>query len=138
MAPTGEAAHNAGGTTVHHSLGVAVKGKMVAGLTEAKAKALKFALQNLVCLIVDERGLLSNEVIAKAEYNVRNTAYKGINENLPWGNIHIVILIGDDYQLPLVKVGACSAFAKDVKLKTEEDNVGKDIFLAMGQMVMVL
>ena len=38
MAPTGEAAYNAGGTTVHHGLGVSVNGDIASSLTNAKKR----------------------------------------------------------------------------------------------------
>ena len=138
MAPTGEAAFHAGGTTVHFGLGVAIKKGLAEGLTQAKRELLSKQNKDLVCLIFDERGLLSNEVVAKAEYNTSQTVYKGSNSNKFWGNVPIVIFIGDDYQLPSVSKGALCACAPNITFNTPEEHIGRSIFLNMGKKVLAL
>ena len=137
MAPTGEAAFNAGGTTCHHSLGIGVQKTIDSPIGTKKLKELISNLHNLVCLIVDERSLISSSLLARMEYNVRHAAYAGKNINQSWGGIPIIIIIGDDYQLPSIEKGAISIF--DIKEKfTAEENIGNNLFLELTTTTMKL
>jgi PIF1-like helicase len=137
MAPTGEAAFNAGGTTVHYAQGVKVGGDIKEGLPQELLRELIQRNRNLMCAVVDERGLLSCEVIGKMEHNVRHTVYRGINNNVPWGHLPIVIIIGDDYQLPSVQPGAFSVLSeKDAK--SDAERLGREVFLHLGKHVLSL
>ena len=42
----------------------------------------------------------------------RQAAFKGTNNKLKWGGLPMVILVGDDYQLPSIDEGAFYCFGK--------------------------
>jgi PIF1-like helicase len=137
MAPTGEAAYNAGGTTVHHSLQVSVKGDMATSLTSEKITQMIRNNKNLVLATFDERSLLACVLLGKSEYNLRHTVYKGINKDLEWGNVPGVILFGDDYQLTSVEPGCLSVFS-DAKPKSAAEAAGRETFRSLGKNVFFL
>ena len=47
--------------------------------------------------------MISSEVLGAAARNCKETAHGGVNHELSWGGIPIVILVGDDHQLPPVE-----------------------------------
>jgi len=57
-------------------------------------------------IIIDERSLLSQEVLGAAERNCRLCTHKGKNPDKPWGGVPIILMFGDDYQLPSVCRGS--------------------------------
>jgi hypothetical protein len=103
--PTGAAAFNAGGVTCHHCFKLPFASKESMNVSEKTVKMLRQNLNGLVCLIVDERSMVSSEVLAMMEYRARLGVNNGNNMNNSWGNIPIIILVGDDYQLPSVQSG---------------------------------
>ncbi len=52
------------------------------------------------------------------------TAHKGTNTNKEWGGIPIVILVGDDYQLPSIDPGAFYVNAKVSECNNTDNQVG--------------
>jgi hypothetical protein len=54
---------------------------------------------------------MSAELMGMMEHYARMTAHRGANSGKAWGGIPIVILVGDDYQLPSVDPGAFYANA---------------------------
>jgi len=50
--------------------------------------------------IVDERSMLTCDVVGAAERHTAQTAHGGSHDNEDWGGIPVVIFVGDDYQLP--------------------------------------
>ena len=79
-------------------------------MTAKTRERLKYELKHLVVLIIDEQSMVDSKSLRQTEKNIRETAYGGINEHLPWGNIPIIVLLGDDYQLPPVQNGAIHGF----------------------------
>jgi hypothetical protein len=78
-----------------------------------------------LCLIIDERSMLSSKVLAAAERNVRHSVYKGQNCGEIWGGVPVVLLFGDDYQLfPVTKEGAIQGYSKK-KLKVPQTPTAK-------------
>jgi hypothetical protein len=77
-APSGAAAYNVQGSTLHRLLGISVSRpeEKVAGTA---LENLQECLKHLLCLIIDERSMLSSKVLAAAERNVRHSVYKGQN-----------------------------------------------------------
>ena len=61
-------------------------------------------MRHTVAILIDERSMLSAEVLGAVERNVSMTCHGGNKYKLKWGGIPIVLLIGDDYQLPPVQV----------------------------------
>lgn len=105
-APTGVAAFNAGGETLHHAF------KITPGMdydphssSENDKKELATRMRNLLCMIIDERSLLDSKLLGTAEQKMRETAFDGNLSHLSWGNVPIIVLVGDDYQLPGVDEG---------------------------------
>ncbi len=67
-------------------------------ITGTALENLQERLKHLLCLILDERSILSSKVLAAAERNIRHSVYKGQNSGEIWGGIPVVLLFGDDYQ----------------------------------------
>ena len=57
-------------------------------------------------LIVDERSMLEAANLGVMQHYMKNCAHGGVKWDEPWGGIPIVILVGDDYQLPPIECGA--------------------------------
>ena len=103
--PTGSAAFNAGGETCHRLF--SIQGRL--NNSELSAQALKTLiakLEDTVALIVDERSMVSALLLGTMEAYCRQAAFKGTNNHLSWGGLPMVILVGDDYQLPPIDEGA--------------------------------
>ena len=102
MLATGAAAHNVLGKTVHSLFGVNPMrpNKAVAGKT---LKHLKRLMLRTLVLLIDERSMLSSVVLGAAEQNAALTAHGGVHQEDDWGGIPVVILVGDDFQIPPVE-----------------------------------
>ena len=98
-APTSAAAFNVHGQTMHHLFGINPF-QPSKPVSEKKAKQLKKVLRRTVAVIMDERSMISCDVLGAAERNVAEHAHGGVHSDEDWGGIPIVILFGDDYQLP--------------------------------------
>ena len=111
-APSGAAAFNVQGSTIHNLLGVRVS-HPEKGLTEPTKARLLEQLERLLVLIIDERSMISSKVLAAAERNTRECIYHGQNTSEIWGGLPVVLLFGDDYQLmPIDKNGAINGYDK--------------------------
>ncbi len=97
-APSGAAAYNVQGSTLHHLLRINVS-RPEEKVTGTVLENLQERLKHLLCLIIDERSMLSSKALAAAERNVRHSVYKGQNGGEIWGGVLVVLLFGDDYQL---------------------------------------
>jgi hypothetical protein len=100
-APSGAAAYNVQGSTLHRLLGINVS-RPEDNLTGLLLENMQECLKHLLCLIIDERSMLSSKVLAAAERNIRHSVYKGQNSGEIWGGVPVVLLFGDDYQLVTV------------------------------------
>ena len=60
-------------------------------------------LKRTLVLIMDERSMISSEILGAAARNCKETAHGGVNHELSWGGIPVVIVVGDDHQLPPVE-----------------------------------
>ncbi len=121
--PTGSAAFNAGGVTAHRLFGIA-KRHTTNNLNANKQKKLLQDFANTTCLVVDERSMMSAELLGMMEHCARMSAHEGTNTNKEWGGIPIVILVGDDYQLPSIDPGALCVNAKVSKCNNTDNQVG--------------
>lgn len=99
-APTGSAAFNVNGTTLHSLVSMGI-GTSDSPMSQKKKKKLTSRFSDLLCLIIDERSLLSASDLGKAEKCISNVIHncRG-NENQLFGGLPVFILVGDDYQLP--------------------------------------
>jgi hypothetical protein len=134
--PTGSAAFSAGGSTCHHLFSLPIVPEL-GELSAGKLKRIKQKLANVVALIVDERSMLSSAVLAMMEHHSKVGAYRGQKCDQEWGGIPIVILVGDDYQLPSIDSGAIHIFDSGLK-KTFATIAGESIFAEFAQNVMKL
>ena len=111
-APSGGAAYNVQGCTLHRLLNIPIE-KSWEPLSEVAKKDMRRKLKNLLALVVDERSMIDSKLIAAAEKNTRLCAFGGQNSREYWGGLPVVILFGDDYQLPPVgNQGAINGYAR--------------------------
>lgn len=139
--PTGSAAFNAGGETCHRLFNI--QGKQKEPQLSAQAlKTLISKLENTIVLIVDKRSMISSLLLGTMENYCRQAAFKGNNEKIDWGGLPIVILVGDDYQLPPIEEGAfyCFENRKQKRTDAEEQFIqkGMGLFREFGEDVMTL
>ena len=99
LAPTGAAAFNVGGQTIHQMLNVNVRDpdKM---LSEQARENLGDKLQTTAALFFDERSMISQKVLGAAEINASCAAHGFGHDTEDWGGIPIIVLFGDDCQIP--------------------------------------
>jgi CO dehydrogenase nickel-insertion accessory protein CooC1 len=73
-APSGSAAFNVQGSTLHHLLGISVA-RPEDKISQKIQEKLQKQLESVLCLIIDKRSMSSSKVLAAAERNVRITVY---------------------------------------------------------------
>ena len=83
-APSGAAAYNVQGSTLHHLLGIGVL-RPEDNITQKVKDKLLDQLKNPLCLFIDERSMLSSKVLGAAERNIQQTVYNGQNSQEIWG-----------------------------------------------------
>ena len=140
--PTGSAAFNAGGETCHQLFNIQGKLKN-SQLSPQATKTLISKLENTVALIIDERSMISALLFGTMEAYSRQAAFKGTKEKQSWGGLPIVIVVGDDHQLPSIDEGAFYCFEKRTqRLRTKVEDLfiqnGMDLFKEFGKDVMTL
>jgi hypothetical protein len=111
-APSGAAAFNVQGSTLHSLLNIGVANPEKE-ISEKRKEQLRAQLQRLLILVIDKQSMISSKVLAAAERNTRECIYNGQNSTELWGGLPVVILFGDDYQLmPVNKDGAIHGYSK--------------------------
>jgi hypothetical protein len=136
------AAFNAGGETCHRPFNI--QGRLCSAELSAQAlKTLMSKLENTIVLIIDERSMISALLLGTMEDYCRQAAFKGTKRHKTWGGLPIVILVGDDYQLPSIDQGSFYSLGdrpKRQRTKVEELYVqnGMNLFLEFGKDVMTL
>ena len=140
VAPTGVAACNVGGETFHHMLEMGIESSQYVpfSMNGQKKQRLIGKFKNMLALLIDERSLLPSKLFGTCEQVLTETIYEG-EEMLKhsFGGLPIVILFGDDYQLPAIGEGALHALYKsrsDGKMTV----IGRREFLASAEHVMEL
>jgi hypothetical protein len=68
-APSGAAAYNVHGSTLHHLLGIQVS-RPEDNITQKVRDKLQDRLKNPLCLFIDKRSMLSSKVLGAAERNI--------------------------------------------------------------------
>ena len=118
-APSGGAAYNVQGCTLHRLLSLSVDPKTLCNdLSEEKCSELAQRLENLLMLIVDERSMISSGMLAATERNLRHCAFGQQNQSEPWGGVPVVIFFGDDHQLmPVKECGVIEGFGRRQGIK---------------------
>ncbi|XP_057310266.1 uncharacterized protein LOC130648243 [Hydractinia symbiolongicarpus] len=102
LAPTGIAAININGNTIHSGLNIPIHvfGKTVPRLSDQKRSMLRNKLSELQLIIIDEVSMVSN--ILLLHIHQRLVEIFGCSTNKPFAGISI-IFSGDLYQLPPIK-----------------------------------
>jgi len=98
---TGCAANNIGGRTLNSAYAVNCISPDSAISQDSRDKLLK-ELKYTVAILIDERSMISAELLGAVERNIAQTVHGGLHYDMPWGGVPVVILLGDDYQLPPV------------------------------------
>ena len=102
-APTGAAAFNTNGRTCHSAFRISCDNPSK-GLSDEQLDTLQKQLKSVLFLCIDERSMLSQEVLGCIDKHCRIAALKSCNYTKPYGGIPIIMLTGDDHQLPPVVV----------------------------------
>ena len=108
-APTGTAAYNVGGKTLHNlmRMGVDKFDYKPNSLKDAARGRLVKDFNYLLALIIDERSLVNSKDLGTVEAMMSETIYRGgLLDRLSFGGLPVLILVGDDYQLPSSSGGA--------------------------------
>ena len=92
-------AHNINGCTLHSLLDVNVNFPN-ANLSEVKRKQLLARLKHPLMLAIDKCSQLDFFVVAPAERNMRRIVYNEQNNSKGWCAILVVLVFGNDFQLP--------------------------------------
>ena len=74
---------------------------------------------DMLVLMIDERSTINSDVMAATENNLRQAAFGGQNSKEYFGGLPVVILFGDDYQLPPIGGGAIKGFVNYKKKNTK-------------------
>ena len=139
VAPTGAAAFNVKGETLHHlcSNAVSKRQHIPNSMSADKRKALVKRFKTLLALIVDERSLLNSKDLGTVQTQIGETAYGGGHiSDLSFGGVPVVVLAGDDFQLPGVEEGAFQALFRTDGAKMSKS--GRSALKECAQFVMEL
>ncbi len=99
VAPTGVAAFNINGTTIHSTLSIPILNNKDFELGSNRLKELQERLQNIIYLIIDEKSMVGRRMLALIDMRLRHAFPE--NKNEAFGG-RSVILFGDFGQLPPV------------------------------------
>jgi hypothetical protein len=142
--PTGSAAFNAGGETINRGFRIPID--IVSMEIGSKRKFLLDRYKFSICLIIDERSMLEADKLGLMRHYMTQCGHLGLNSNREWGGIPLIILVGDDYQLPSINYGAFyslpgvrinnPSFTRPAKLTSRL--AGFEEFRAFGKNVMYL
>jgi hypothetical protein len=91
-----------------------------AGHQQDKTQTTLMEHKDLVMLVFDERSMVSSKVIARSHFNVAHSTYGGNKSSCSWGNVPVVLFVGDDYQLPSIENGCLTIFNRQATLSSEE------------------
>jgi hypothetical protein len=100
-APTGAAAYNVGGSTIHREFKINVRD--VPGYSTLSDNTKNELMKNLlqtIALFFDERSMIGLMLLSQTELNIKETVHNGGHDTEDWGGIPVVAIFGNDYQLP--------------------------------------
>jgi hypothetical protein len=134
--PTGAAAFGAGGSTCHHAY-LIPRVPEFGEISQTKLKRIRQNLDWIVALIIDERSMVSSGNLGMMEYHSRFGVHRGQHQDQLWGGIPLIIMVGDDFQLPSIEKGMIHIFDKYSR-KTVCEMVGEKLFAEFADNVMEL
>ena len=105
ITPTGNTAYLVQGNTAHSFLGIPTGGRSCNELTVPSGPVLEKIqkkCENLKVLVGDERSMFGRTTLGWMEQHARYAVNRGANGDKLWGGIPVVVLMGDDVQLPPV------------------------------------
>ena len=111
VAPSGTAARCMGGRTIHSLFPIpfgAKRNKEMDCPGLKRLQALQEDLEGLSCLCVDERSMIGTVTFGWMEFCLRMGMYGGISDEESYGGLPILVMFGDDGQLP--PIGECRLF----------------------------
>ncbi|XP_069138832.1 uncharacterized protein [Argopecten irradians] len=118
IAPTGVAAFNIGGSTIHNALAIPVEATTAyQPLSDEKLNTLRSKLAQLQLVIIDEISMVDKKLLSYVHGRLRQIKQTG--DHSPFGNVS-VLAVGDFYQLPPVK--GKSLYTKDIFYDLWNDN----------------
>ncbi|XP_069108859.1 uncharacterized protein [Argopecten irradians] len=118
VAPTGVAAFNIGGSTIHNALAIPVEATTAyQPLSDEKLNTLRSKLAQLQLVIIDEISMVDKKLLSYVHGRLRQIKQTG--DHSPFGNVS-VLAVGDFYQLPPVK--GKSLYTKDIFYDLWNDN----------------
>jgi PIF1-like helicase len=110
IGPTGSSAFNVFGETLHHFLKIGLNGEYKQNLMSAsRSSALTERFKHLLCLIIDKRSMLTSSLLGSSAQILSETIFHGSKRCEFLGGIPILLLAGNDYQLPGMHEGALQA-----------------------------
>jgi len=113
-APTGIAALNASGSTIHNLLGLGTGLPADDGVDIYKVRSKRKFITELDALVIDEISMVSSDLLDAMDRNLQ-----GIRQNNdPFGGLQI-IMMGDIYQLPPVVPKLAKKYYDDVGYRSE-------------------
>jgi ATP-dependent exoDNAse (exonuclease V) alpha subunit len=102
LAPTGNAAKNVQGSTIHTGLDVAVRGHRKQR-TSARVRSL---WTNKTMLIIDEISMVSSKLMDSIDKQCKLMKSLDSNSSAVFGGLHIVIVLGDFHQFSPIQAKA--------------------------------
>ena len=136
-APTGAAAFSVGGQTLHRLFCVKTTNG-AKNLSTSEEEYLGNLLKSTIALFFDERSLISQSALGSSEINISKVAHNGGHESEDCGGVPIVVIFGDDYQLPSIEPGAIDSFSSCKGEMMGKSTNGRQQFLLLGKTVMEL
>ena len=101
-APTGVAAFNVDGMTIHSYLLLRVSGQSTAtSLSFDKLNTLRTKLSNLTLMVIDEISMVGSDMLLNIHHRLNEI--KGVNGDNVWFGNTCILACGDLYQLPPVR-----------------------------------
>ena len=135
--PTGNSAFNAGGCTCHKKFRFShIVDPLNMSESQLKSLLTEFAYNLIIAL--DERSLLCSRIFGAIFTTCNMTMHQGLHKHLPFGGLPIFILLGDDFQIPSVEVGALFALAQKYGMTSDLTIQGHEQFRIFGKNVMTL
>ena len=112
-------------------------------LSDAHKEKLVKEFFDTILLLIDERSMISLNTLGKAETSIAQSTRGEKFGNNSWGDLPVVVLIGDDMQLPSVMKGSLFLPVGPMKDRskgpmTALEKKGSSAFLEAGNDVMVL